>query len=68
MLLAGWMRMMATAQVEPGMLARIRHAHRTDVAVLPPARIVAMLQAAGFPTPVQCFQAGLIHAWVSRRS
>ncbi|PBJ83959.1 SAM-dependent methyltransferase [Lysobacteraceae bacterium NML93-0399] len=67
-LLPAWMRMMAMADVTPEALDRIRQAYRDDVGVLPPAKIAALLQAGGFDAPTLFFQAGLIHAWCSRRA
>lgn len=67
-LLPAWTRMMAAADVAPEAIERIRAAYATDVAVLPAARIVGIIAAGGFPLPVQFFQAGLIHAWISRRA
>ena len=65
-LLPAWLRMMATAEVSPDALQRIRKAYARDVAVLPPQDVAAILEAGGFDAPVPFFQAGLIHAWVSR--
>ncbi|MBS7456002.1 class I SAM-dependent methyltransferase [Coralloluteibacterium stylophorae] len=66
-LLPAWMRMMAAADVPLEALARIREAYARDVAVLPPAEVAALIAAGGFGDPVQFFQAGLIHGWLSRR-
>jgi len=65
-LLPAWMRMMAMADVSPDALQRIRDAYRDDVGVLPPTDIAAIIEAGGFETSTQFFQAGLIHAWISR--
>lgn len=67
-LLPGWTRMMAAADVPAEAIARIRAAYETDVAVLPPGRVAALIAAGGFAPPVRFFQAGLIHAWLSRRA
>ena len=67
-LLPAWMRMMAAADVSPEALERIRVAYSRDVAVLPPATVAGIIAAGGFDAPVQFFQAGLIHAWLSRRT
>ena len=48
-------------------LARMRRAYAQDVGVLPAAEIASIIAAGGFELPVQFFQAGLIHGWVSRR-
>jgi tRNA (cmo5U34)-methyltransferase len=66
-LLAAWMRMMAAAEVSAEAMARMRRAYAQDVGVLPPAEVAAIIAAGGFELPVQFFQAGLIHGWVSRR-
>ena len=49
-------------------LERMRKAYANDVGVLAPNKIKAIIQSGGFDTPVQFFQAGLIHGWVSARS
>jgi len=67
-LLEAWMRMMASADVAPEALERMRRAYAEDVGVLPPAQVEAILRAGGFERPVPFFQAGLIHAWVSTRA
>ena len=66
-LLPAWMRMMQDAAVAPEALERIRAAYSSDVAVVPPAEVEAIIAAAGFDFPVRFFQAGLIHAWLSAR-
>jgi tRNA (cmo5U34)-methyltransferase len=66
-LLPGWMTLMAAAGVDAPMLERARAAYARDVAVLPAQQVAGIIQAAGFIAPVQFFQAGLMHGWVSRR-
>ncbi len=66
-LLAAWIRMMAAAEVSPEAMARMRKAYAEDVGVLPAADVASIIAAGGFERPVQFFQAGLIHGWVSRR-
>lgn len=41
---------------------------REDVAILAPATVASVIESGGFEPPVQFFQAGLLHAWFSRRS
>lgn len=67
-LLPAWMRLMTAAEVTPEALVRMRRAYAQDVGVLPAAEIASIIAAGGFELPVQFFQAGLIHGWVSRRS
>ncbi|MDU9406046.1 methyltransferase domain-containing protein [Pseudomonas sp. zfem001] len=66
-LLPGWMTLMSAAGVDTQMLERVRAAYARDVAVLPAQQVAGIIQAAGFEAPVQFFQAGLMHGWVSRR-
>ena len=67
-LLPAWLRMMASADVSPEAIERFRTAYSTDVAVLPPSQVEAIITDGGFATPARFFQAGLIHGWVSRRA
>lgn len=67
-LLHAWMTMMSASEVSEEAIARMRNAYANDVAVLPPARIASIIKAGGFELPVPFFQAGLIHAWLSRRA
>ena len=67
-LLRGWMHMMAAADITPEAIARMRRAYANDVGVLAPTRVASLIAAGGFEPPVQFFQAGLIHAWLSRRA
>ena len=67
-LLRLWMNMMARADISPEGVERMRKAYANDVGVLPPSRVASIIESGGFESPVQFFQAGLIHAWVSRRT
>lgn len=67
-LLRAWFSMMATAGIQPEGLARMRAAYAKDVAILPSERIASLIASAGFEPPVQFFQAGLMHAWFSKRA
>jgi tRNA (cmo5U34)-methyltransferase len=66
-LLVPWFRMMSQSGMQPEAVERMRKAYAHDVAVLPAARVAAIIQAGGFEAPVQFYQAGLIHGWISRR-
>lgn len=66
-LLRVWLNMMAAAGIPPEGLERMRHAYSKDVAILPPKVIASIIESGGFEPPVQFFQAGLIHAWFSKR-
>lgn len=67
-LLRAWMAMMASADITPEAMERMRQAYANDVGVLPPARIASIIESGGFEPPVPFFQAGLIHGWVSKRA
>ena len=67
-LLTAWMHMMAAAEVSPETMARMRQTYARDIGVLSPERTAAIIAAGGFTLPVPFFQAGLIHAWLSRRA
>jgi tRNA (cmo5U34)-methyltransferase len=66
-LLGAWMEMMAASAFTQEDIDRVRNSYRSDVAVLPASTIATIITSAGFDTPVQFFQAGLIAAWISRR-
>lgn len=67
-LLRAWMNMMAAADITPEGIDRMRKAYANDVGVLPPSRVASIIESGGFEPPVQFFQAGLIHAWLSKRA
>jgi len=67
-LLPAWVRMMAAADISVEAIDRIREAYAKDVGVLAPDKVAAIIEAGGFERPVQFFQAGLIHAWLSKRA
>lgn len=66
-LLPAWLRMMSAAEVPAEAIERIRVAYTRDVAVLSPGDVASIILESGFERPVNFFQAGLIHAWLSRR-
>ncbi|MDD0841946.1 class I SAM-dependent methyltransferase [Pseudomonas sp. Gutcm_11s] len=66
-LLGAWVNMMTAADLSAEAIERMRKAYANDVGVLSPERTAAIITAGGFALPVQFFQAGLIHAWLSRR-
>jgi tRNA (cmo5U34)-methyltransferase len=66
-LLPSWLTLMAGSGVTSEHLARMRAAYAKDVAILPPASVAEIIQAGGFAQPTIFFQAGMIHAWFSRR-
>ncbi len=67
-LLRVWIHVMSSEGVHPGAVERARAAYAKDVAILPTERIASIIESAGFERPVQFYQAGLMHAWFSRRA
>ncbi len=67
-LLGVWQRVMSTSDVSPEGLSRMKAMYAKDVAVLPPTVVASIIESGGFDTPVQFFQAGLIHAWFAKRA
>lgn len=66
-LLEVWLRTMAASDVPPERIHQMREAYDRDVSILPAQDVEAIIASGGFEPPVQFFQAGLIHAWYSRR-
>ena len=67
-LLKDWLYMMTAADVPPERLEQMRVTYDKHVSILPPMTVAAIIESGGFETPVQFFQAGLIHAWHSKRA
>lgn len=67
-LLTNWVTMLHAADVPPDATGKTHAAWKKDVAILPPGDVKAIVARGGFDTPVQFYQAGLVHAWFARRS
>lgn len=69
-LLDVWFRVMtgSGALPSPEGIERMRQAYSRDVAVLPPRDVHDIITRGGFDAPMLFFQAGMIHAWVAKRS
>ncbi len=67
-LLALWLKTMSASGITAAGREQMRAAYAKDVAILPPTQVAALICAAGFSEAVQFYQAGLIHAWLARRS
>jgi tRNA (cmo5U34)-methyltransferase len=67
-LLRAWMSMMSSADISPENIERMRNAYANDVGVLSPTTVESIIEAGGFEQPVLFFQAGLMHAWLSKRA
>lgn len=66
-LLEVWLRTMTAADLSAERVQQMRAAYNRDVAILPVQSIEAIIASAGFETPIQFYQAGLIHAWYCQR-
>lgn len=62
-----WMRTLSGAGLDEAAIERMRAAYAHDVAVLPPARVAALVEAAGFEASLRFHQAGMIHGWCTQR-
>jgi tRNA (cmo5U34)-methyltransferase len=65
-LFRGLFNMMPTADASSEWMDKMKSAYKKDVAILPPAEVASIIEAGGFETTVQFFQAGLIHSWFAR--
>jgi tRNA (cmo5U34)-methyltransferase len=61
-------RMLRHAEYSEQQIEQFCSAYGRDAAVLPAAQVAAIIRAGGFESPVQFFQAVLIHAWCAKRS
>src|SRR5690606_2554687 len=62
-----WLRTMSGAGLDAEAIERMRAAYARDVAILPPARVAALVADAGFAQPLRFHQAGMIHGWCAQR-
>ena len=46
----------------------MKSGYAKDVAILPSAAVVSIIESGGFDKPVQFSQAGLIHGWFAKRA
>ena len=69
-LLGLWARLMNGSGALPSLdvIERMQQAYRRDVAVLPAQEVGHIITDGGFDAPLRFFQAGMLHAWVARRS
>ena len=67
-LLKVWFDMLQGAGIPAAGLEQMREAYANDVAILPAVQVASIIRSAGFLEPVGFYQAGLIHAWFSRRA
>lgn len=63
-----WIDLLAFARdATPEASANYRVAFGRDFAAHSPAEVEGMMERAGFTAPIRCYQAGLIHGWVTTR-
>lgn len=67
-LLETWMRVMSSGGLSTRETEKMREVYRRDVAVLPPAEVQDIITSAGLDAPVLFLQAGMIHAWHSKKA
>lgn len=67
-LLSAWLSTMRAGGVAVAGLEQMRAAYARDVAIVPPAQVASLIEAGGFDSPLQFYQAGLIHGWLSTRT
>lgn len=67
-LLEVWMRTMKYTGMSDAELEKHHASFETDVALLPPAELGALVESSGFDLPVLFFQSLMIHAWFSKRA
>ncbi len=63
-----WLRMLRGAGISSADIAALRETYQRDVALLPPEAVEALIEQSGFTPPTRIFQAGLIHAWQTRKA
>lgn len=66
--LALWQHITTGTPATKEQLERMKLAYTQDVAVWPMEAVATMVLSAGFDAPLPFFQAGLVQAWVARRS
>ena len=67
-LLQLWLTLTSGADVSTEQVNQAQSNYARDVAILNPATVAAIIQAGGFESTSQFYQAGLLHAWVSKKS
>lgn len=67
-LLNAWLNMLLAAGLPAAGLEQVRATYARDLAILPPEKVAAIIRSGGFDAPVRFYQAGLIHAWFSKRA
>lgn len=67
-ILGFWQSVMAGENVTPEMRDNIKTMYEKNVAILPPTEVASIIKKAGFESPVQFYQTGLIHAWFAKRT
>lgn len=63
-----WLQAMSGAGLDDAAIEQMRANYARDVAILPPGRVAALAEAAGFVAPLRFHQAGMIHGWCAQKS
>lgn len=67
-LLETWLTAMAQSDLSEDNIKKMKMAYTKDVAILPSKQVASIIASGGFDTPIQFYQAGLIHAFFAKRS
>ncbi|MBE0378184.1 class I SAM-dependent methyltransferase [Pseudoalteromonas prydzensis] len=63
-----WLSIMSMAEVSNDEINKIKAAYNNDVAVLAPTQVANIIETGGFDSPLQFYQAGMIHAFLAKRA
>ena len=63
-----WRRALLSADLPQQEVDGMCAAFNVSVAVRPPSEVASILRAAGFESPIHCFQTFMLHGWYSRRA
>ncbi|MEP3244692.1 MAG: class I SAM-dependent methyltransferase [Sneathiella sp.] len=61
-----WLQVVSAANTTEEEKDKIKEMYKKDVALLPPDKLASLIGQSGFEAPVPFYQAGLIHAFLSR--
>lgn len=60
--------MRTAAEVTPESIEKMQATYDKYVSILPPEIVASVIESGGFETPVEFFQADLVHAWHAKRN
>lgn len=67
-LLKAWVNMLHAKNAPADAIEKTHSAWEKNVAILPPDDVKTIIKRGGFESPIQFYQAGFVHAWLSVRS